>query len=201
MARQRVVAETLHHGSRLFRSGSPTAVYQPIDLHCGKLFETAEEVGYGSIPDRHDEFIQVDKSQPTGREAMAGQAVVVGSKLTSVARPVGIVHDALFDVRLEYLPCTIRTLIIIYIELFHTLGLMPFYPLHEIGSLILCNGTDGEIMHRKGMVVSQLMLQTYCIRHAKPQYPAPTIARHLVRYHSGNDFCGYFVHCYFRALG
>ena len=90
-------AEPLHDRLRRFRFVASAAIYKPVDFDGWKLLESFEEVGYGGILDWDYKLVEVDECYPSGVEAVAFEAVVVGGKLSSVARPVDILDNTLLD--------------------------------------------------------------------------------------------------------
>ena len=114
-------AEPLHDRLRRFRFVASAAIYKPVDFDGWKLLESFEEVGYGGILDWDYKLVEVDECYPSGVEAVAFEAVVVGGKLSSVARPVDILHYALLDVRFENLLCAVGALVVLDVELVYAL--------------------------------------------------------------------------------
>ena len=181
-------AEPLHHRLRRFSLVASAAIYEPVDFDGGELLEAFEEVGYGSVLDRDDEFVEVDECYPSGVEAVAFQTVVVCGKLSSVARPVDILDNTLLDVRFENLLCAVGALVVVDVELVYALRQVPLYLFLEVGTFVLGNGADSQIMLRCGMVSAYVDVQLYGVEHAETQDATPLIACHLVRDYSCYDF-------------
>ena len=119
---------------------------------------------------------------------MAFQTVVVCGKLSSVARPVDILDNTLLDVRFENLLCAVGALVVVDVELVYALRQVPLYPFLEVGTFVLGNGADSQIMLRCGMVSAYVDVQLYGVEHAETQDATPLIACHLVRDYSCYDF-------------
>ena len=152
------------------------------------MLESFEEVGYGGILDWDYKLVEVDERYPSGVEAVAFEAVVVGGKLPAVARPVDILYYALLDIRFENLLCAVGALVVVDVELVYALRQMPFHPLLEVRSLVLGNGTDSQMMLGCGMVSVYVDVQLYGVEHSETQNTTPLIACHLVRNYSCYDF-------------
>ena len=181
-------AEPLHDRLRRFRFVASAAIYKPVDFDGWKLLESFEEVGYGGILDWDYKLVEVDECYPSGVEAVAFEAVVVGGKLSSVARPVDILDNTLLDVRFENLFCAVGALVVVDVELVYALRQMPFHPFLEVRALVLGNGADSQMMLRCGMVSAYVDVQLYGVEHAETQNTTPLIACHLVRDYSCYDF-------------
>ena len=191
---KRMTSEPLHHSTRLAFLRSTAAIDQPIDLNRREFLHAMQEIRNGGVLHRHDELVEIYHRYPARLGPVSLETMIVCGELTFASGPIKIIDKSRLYIRFEHLSCAIGAFVVVDIKLLDTHLVVPFNPFLEIRPLVLGYRAHGEVIFWSGVVVSQSVLKPDDVQYSITQEATPSVACHLARYHSGNNFGKCFLH-------